>query len=114
MSLLGVFLTGANLAFIVHAPHLFPSESVRFWRIFFAGKALASVILVAVLYTRRSEEFTWPTAASAISFVLVLYALGMIWIKRPYKYVVVKPELLDDEARDEAIRQLRQTRPAPH
>lgn len=38
----------------------------------------------------------------------------MIWVKRPYKYVVVKPELLDDQARDEAIRKLRQTRPIHH
>lgn len=114
MSLLGIFLTGANLAFIMHAPHLFPDESVRFWRTFFAGKAISSLILVFVLYARHDKDVSWPTISSAGAFLLVLWSLVMIWIKRPYKYVVVKPELLDDQARDEAIRKLRQTRPIHH
>lgn len=109
VALLGIFLTGANIAFIVEARLLFPSDAVRFWRVFFGGKALSSLILSNILFYRHGEV-SWRTIGATASFLLVLYALGMIWLRRPYKFVVVRPELLADEEREQIIETLEAAR----
>ena len=106
VSLLGIFLTGANVAFIVHARSLFPDSAVRFWQLFFIGKAFASALLVAVLFTRQGKAVGWPTILSGISFAIVLYALAMIWLHRPARYLVIRPDLLTKGEREQIVRDL--------
>lgn len=108
VALLGIFLTGANIAFITEARHLFPDNAVFFWRVFFGGKALSSLILANILLY-RDGVITWRTIGACLAFILVLYALGMIWHRRPYQFVVIRPELLGDEERKKIITELQAT-----
>jgi hypothetical protein len=105
VAVLGAFLIGADIAFSVKARSLFPDRTVSFWRVFFAGKTLLAGVLVGRLYL-ASGELQWQTYVTALGFSLSAYALVAIWWNRPYRYVVIRPELLGHDERTQIIEDL--------
>lgn len=90
------FLIGTDATFILQAKHLFPQPAIRFWRLFFIGKiALASYIVISLLH----HGSWWRGILVWVGAAITIFALTMVWYDRPYRYMVVQPNLLDEETK---------------
>lgn len=75
------FLIGGNLAFIVHAPRIFPREARRAWYLFFTGKSMITLSVAATLWMRvkHGAPLMWPSFIAIAGVAISNLTLLLIW-----------------------------------
>lgn len=56
IALAAVGLVGANIAFVLHAPIIFPRGATMVWRLFFAGKSMITLSAAWAVWTRTAHN----------------------------------------------------------
>lgn len=69
--LLAAGLVGTNLAFIIHAPKVFPNGAAVVWRTFFIGKTLITSALALSIWDRLNSDmgiayYSWLGSAGVL------------------------------------------------
>jgi hypothetical protein len=78
------FLMGVNVAFIIWAGQLFPIQTCKFWRVFFVGKSVLTMVIIIDLWARHGP-ITWRTPTVTVGALIAVWAMYIIWRDRPYR-----------------------------
>ena len=84
-----IMLIGANTAFWIHAPRIFPETNIKIWRIFFIGKSLITGSMAMLIWARIQDDLGLSNAAWIGMLGIVISNIALFLLYRSGRTTIV-------------------------